>query len=69
VNVYLSTADIAQWFGVAARTVTKWRERYPDFPAPDAVIGSVAGWLPEREGEIRDWNSSRPGAGARTDLG
>lgn len=61
-NRLLSTADIAEWFGVEVRTVTKWRQRYPDFPAPDAVIGSVAGWLPDREAEIRDWNRSRPGA-------
>lgn len=68
-NRLLSTADIAEWFGVESRTVVKWRQRYPDFPAPDAVIGSVAGWKPEREAEIRAWQASRPGSGARTDLG
>jgi transposase len=64
---YLSTADIAAWFGVGAATVTKWRGRYPDFPEPDAMTGTVAGWLPDREEEIRAWRASLPGQGARTD--
>jgi hypothetical protein len=58
---YRSTADVAAWFGVEARTVVKWRSRYEDFPPPDAQIGDVVGWLPEREQEIRRWEASRPG--------
>lgn len=65
---YLTTADIAGWFGVSRRTVIKWRERYPDFPGPDVVIQSRAGWKPDREQEIREWHRSRPGAGTRSDL-
>jgi hypothetical protein len=66
---YLGTSDIAAWFNVDQRTVTKWRERYPDFPAPDALVGGrVPGWLPKREKEIRQWEASRPGRGKRTDL-
>lgn len=66
---YLSTTNIAEWFGVSPATVTKWRNRYNDFPAPDAEVGidtatCVAGWLPEREQEIRDWEANRPGQGA-----
>jgi hypothetical protein len=60
---YLSTADIGSWFDVSPATVTKWRTRYPDFPAPDAQIGSTAGWLPERRAEIEAWEASRAGQG------
>lgn len=63
-KVYLSAADIARWFGVEARTVHKWRSRYADFPEPDATIGDVPGWEPERELEIRQWEAGRPGQGA-----
>lgn len=66
---YLGAADVAAWFGVDARTVTKWRARYPEFPTPDAMTGGrVPGWLPERETQIRQWEAQRPGRGARTDL-
>lgn len=62
---YLSTSDLAAWFDVDTRTVAKWRERYAtSFPEPDALTGTVAGWLPEREDEIRTWEQSRPGQGA-----
>ncbi|MFB9926015.1 helix-turn-helix transcriptional regulator [Amycolatopsis halotolerans] len=60
---YLSTSDIAEWFGVKAATVTQWRGRYTDFPEPDAMTGSVAGWLPERRAEIEAWEASRAGQG------
>jgi hypothetical protein len=72
VIAYLSAADIAPWFDVTAATVTKWRTRYPDFPAADAVTGRgtkgrpVHGWLPERESEIRAWKASLPGQGWRS---
>ena len=57
---YMSIADIAALFGVQPNTAEKWRQRYADFPAPDATTGMghgrpVMGWLPEREEEIREW--------------
>ncbi|MEB3367436.1 hypothetical protein [Saccharopolyspora mangrovi] len=61
---YLGSADIAGWFGVQTHTVNAWRRRYEDFPEPDALIGDTPGWLPEREAEIRQWESNRPGQGA-----
>lgn len=73
---YLSAADIAALFGVQPGTVEKWRSRFgpdrtpeeiakaPVFPPPDALIGPFAGWLPEREEEIREWRKSLPGSGA-----
>jgi hypothetical protein len=67
VITYLSTSDIGSWFGKKGATVTKWRQRYNDFPAPDAVIGvdengyQVHGWLPSREPEFRTWEAGRRG--------
>lgn len=64
---YLSAADIAALFGVEPGTVEKWRQRYPDFPQPDAYTGiarPIAGWAPGREKELRAWEASRPGRGA-----
>ena len=61
---YLSTADIAAWFGVQVPTVEKWRKRYNNFPEPDAMIGTTAGWLPARWAELCAWETSRPGPGA-----
>lgn len=66
---YMSAADVAALFGAEPGTVLKWRQRYEDFPAPDAVTGighghPVMGWLPEREAELRAWHASRPGRGA-----
>lgn len=65
-QTHLSTTDIARWFDVMPRTVVKWRDRYPDFPKPDVVIGQKPGWLPEREAEIRAWHAARPAAEGRT---
>lgn len=74
---YNSAADIAALFGVKENTVQQWRSRFgPDrapeeiakvaaFPVPDAYIGPFAGWLPEREPEIREWRASLPGRGAK----
>lgn len=62
----LGVADIAAMFGVEPKTVSMWRQRYPDFPEPDVVIGDMAGWDPDREQEIRVWASRRPGRGRRT---
>ena len=57
---YMSIADIAALFGVQPNTAEKWRQRYADFPTPDAATGMghsrpVDGWLPKREAEIREW--------------
>jgi hypothetical protein len=65
---YISTAGIAALFNVDTKTVAQWRSRYPDFPAPDVMIGKTAGWHPSRVDEIRRWHDSRPGQGARSDL-
>jgi len=61
---YLSQADVARELGVARNTVTVWRARYADFPAPDVTIGRAPGWLPARLPEIRAWMGTRPGQGA-----
>lgn len=60
---YLSQADLARELGVTASTVTTWRSRYDDFPAPDVLIGDAPGWLPSRLSEIMGWRGSRPGQG------
>lgn len=66
---YMSVADIAALFDVAPGTVEKWRQRYDNFPVPDAVIGighgmPIRGWLPDREAEFREWKKTMPGRGA-----
>jgi hypothetical protein len=67
VKKMLGVADIAAMFGVEPKTVSMWRQRYPDFPEPDVVIGDMAaGWGPDREEEMRVWASRRPGRGRRT---
>lgn len=63
---YIGTADIAGWFDVDTKTVTQWRNRYDDFPAPDVTIGKVAGWHQSRADEIRAWHARRPGQGWRS---
>jgi hypothetical protein len=65
VRKMLGVADIAAIFGVEPKTVSMWRLRYRDFPEPDAVIGDVAGWDPDRAEEVRVWASRRPGRGRR----
>ena len=64
---YVDMVEIGTWFSVGHRTVSTWRARYADthpFPKPDVVIGRTPGWAPGRRGEIRDWESARPGRGA-----
>lgn len=61
---YNSAADLAALFGVKPGTIETWRARYEDFPEPDAYVGRYAGWLPEREAELRTWEAARPGRGA-----
>lgn len=61
---YIGTGTIATWFGVERVTVNQWHKRYPDFPEPDAMTDGKPGWLPQREGAIREWEANRPGQGA-----
>jgi len=61
----LGVADIAAMFDVEPKTVSMWRQRYPDFPEPDVIIGDLAGWDPARTEEIQAWASRRPGRGRR----
>ena len=61
---YIGVAGVASWFGVSPQTVTKWLDRYAEShptPEPDAMVGDVKGWLPEREEEWRKWADARPG--------
>lgn len=68
---YLSRGQVAQRIGVESGTLSRYK-----LPPPDVVIGpvdddgsiprgTVRGWLPET---IDEWNATRPGRGARTDL-
>jgi hypothetical protein len=57
---YLSRTQVAQRIGVTPGALSRYK-----LPAPDAVIGTVRGWLPET---IDSWHAHRPGRGARTDL-
>src|SRR5580704_15044573 len=77
--VYLSVADIAGHFGVAANTVHSWRTRYrpgrsleetaqaPVPPQPDVYVGvgkPQAGWRQDRISEWDEWRDKLPGQGA-----
>lgn len=77
--VYLSVADLADHFGVAANTVHTWRARYrpgrsleetakaPVPPQPDVYVGvgkPQAGWRQDRIGEWDEWRTKLPGQGA-----
>lgn len=66
VRKMLGVAGIAAMFEVEPKTVSMWRQRYPDFPEPDVTIGDLAGWDPGRVEELRAWASRRPGRGRRT---
>lgn len=61
----LDRAAVGAILGIDPRTVTTYRERYPDFPAPDGYIGRSPWWLAERAAEIRAWAESRPGRTGR----
>jgi hypothetical protein len=52
---YLSRAEVAERIGVKPDTLGRYR-----LPQPDAMIGSVRGWLPKT---IDDWNQNRRGRG------
>jgi hypothetical protein len=57
---YLNRRRVAERIGVAPGTLGRYK-----LPEPDAMIGTVRGWLPET---IDRWHAARPGRGARTDL-
>lgn len=62
---YAGYRQIAAWFGVEPSTVAKWRQRYDDFPEPDAWIDKVTpGWKISRVNEFKAWHANRPGSGA-----
>lgn len=60
---YLDTAAVAALLGVATATVTKWRDRHPDFPAPDITVSGRPAWHADRALELIEWNAARPGMG------
>lgn len=76
VAVYLSVADLAAHFGVAANTVHSWRAKYrpgrsledterePNCPQPDVIVGKLghplSGWRADRLGEWDEWLASMP---------
>lgn len=65
---YLGTAAVAERLGLAVPTIRSYILRGL-MPEPDVVIstpsGPLRGWAPET---IDQWQRSRPGRGARTDL-
>ena len=60
-RVYLSRSELARRIGVAATSISHYK-----LPPPDALVGTHRGWLPAT---VDRWHASRPGPGARTDLG
>lgn len=54
---YLSRAEFAERIGVQPDTLGRYK-----LPEPDAIVGSVRGWLPET---VDAWHASRPVRGAR----
>jgi hypothetical protein len=68
IKEYLSMADIAEAEGVDVATVSKWRDRFADFPAPDIRLGRRGqwpGWDESRLPEISAWRENRHGQGGR----
>ncbi|HEY1668558.1 MAG TPA: hypothetical protein VGG54_22935 [Trebonia sp.] len=69
--VYVGASVFGAWCGVAPRSASVLLKRYDDWPAEDARFepgrhgGFDRGWSPDREAEVRAWNASRPGQGAR----
>lgn len=68
---YLNRTQFAERIGVEPGALSRYK-----LPPPDVVIGpvnpdgsiprgTVRGWLPETADQ---WNATRPGRGARTDL-
>lgn len=61
-------AEVGQWFGVAADTVSQWRtKRYKDThptPEPDSPKEAVTPlWRADRREEWEEWEAGRPGRG------
>lgn len=61
-------AEVGQWFGVAADTVSQWRtKRYRDThptPEPDSPKEAVTPlWRADRREEWEKWEAGRPGRG------
>lgn len=55
--IYLSTSEMAERLGLVSRgSLPK------NLPEPDALIGSIRGWLPET---VDEWQRNRPGRGGR----
>ncbi|MCQ9368944.1 XRE family transcriptional regulator [Brevibacterium sp. 50QC2O2] len=54
---YLSTAEVADYLGLASRGSLP-----NNLPEPDAYVGRARGWLVET---IDKWNAARPGKGGR----
>ncbi|MFD6895906.1 XRE family transcriptional regulator [Rhodococcus sp. NPDC060086] len=57
---FLSRAEVAEIIGVKPTSLVTY-----NLPEPDVLIAKIRGWRPET---IREWQSRRPGRGARTDL-
>lgn len=52
---YLSRSEVAKLIGVKPDSLGRYK-----LPDPDAMIGSIKGWLPET---IEQWHVTRPGRG------
>lgn len=50
-----SSSEIANTLGVNKSTVSMWKRRYPDFPAPLIVLNGITvySWA-----QVRDWYNS-----------
>jgi hypothetical protein len=69
-TVYFGVARVADWLDVQPGTVSKWLERYDDWPAADMLLTPGRsgvpdrGWLLSRRPEWEAWKAARPGQGA-----
>lgn len=54
---YLTRGEFAERIGVKSDTLKRY-----NLPKPDAIVGTMRGWLPET---IDKWNASRPGRGRK----
>jgi predicted DNA-binding transcriptional regulator AlpA len=52
---YLSCAELAERIGVSRSALGRYK-----LPEPDAITGTVRGWLPET---VDAWHGQRPGRG------
>lgn len=58
--VYLDMPGVARHLGLSPATIRAYRHE-GTLPEPDAITGSMPGWLPET---IDTWQANRPGQGA-----